>query len=187
MKIFPAFQLSIWNGFLLLALYFLGLILSVLTFSKEHRAWLFYEPAYPRSSLPWFIILVGRVAAVSLVISMFFTPLRQGTAIFYVGLLVYLAGFCVVMVSLQQYRRAPGGEPVRRGLYRYSRNPQWVGLVLVFLGTFLAVGVWIHLFLLVILVFAYHFQILLEEQTCLREFGKDYRDYMSQVPRYLLV
>jgi protein-S-isoprenylcysteine O-methyltransferase Ste14 len=40
--------------------------------------------------------------------------------------------------------------------------------------------------LLLILVFAYHFQILLEERVCLHTYGDAYETYAQDVPRYLL-
>jgi protein-S-isoprenylcysteine O-methyltransferase Ste14 len=60
-------------------------------------------------------------------------------------------------------------------------------LVGVFVGTVLAVGGGLHLVLVLILVTAYHFQILLEEDICTAAYGTRYRDYMTGVPRYLLV
>jgi protein-S-isoprenylcysteine O-methyltransferase Ste14 len=58
---------------------------------------------------------------------------------------------------------------------------------LVFVGTVLAVGGGLHLVLVLIVVTAYHFQILLEEEICTALYGARYRAYMSRVPRYLLV
>jgi protein-S-isoprenylcysteine O-methyltransferase Ste14 len=60
-------------------------------------------------------------------------------------------------------------------------------LVGVFVGTVLAVGGGLHLTLVLILVAAYHFQILLEEDICKSAYGTRYREYMSRVPRYLFV
>lgn len=71
------------------------------------------------------------------------------------------------------------------GLYRYSRNPQWVGLVGVYVGTALATGAVLPLALVLILVGAYHVQILLEEAICLSAYGERFREYMTRVPRYL--
>jgi protein-S-isoprenylcysteine O-methyltransferase Ste14 len=116
---------------------------------------------------------------------MIFTPLQTGSLFLYVGLAIYLLGFSVVMLSLVEYRRAEADRPVLQGIYAVSRNPQWIGLVLVFAGTAIAVATWLQLGLLAVLVVAYHFQILLEERTCLGLYGKDYQAYMKRVFRYL--
>lgn len=189
MQMFPPLRLTLLNGGLLLTVYFLGLVLTVLTFPKEKRRQLFYEPHYPREDPRWWILALGRLSAVSLVVLMFFTPLHLGTpfSIFsIVGLITYVAGYSTVVLSLLEYKHAPAGFPVTEGLYRLSRNPQWIGLVLVFFGASLVVGSWLHVVLLVILVIAYHFQILLEEAACLRLYGDKYASYMDKVPRYLV-
>jgi len=116
---------------------------------------------------------------------MIFTPLQTGSLFLYVGLAIYLFGFLVVMLSLVEYKRAETDRPVVQGIYAVSRNPQWMGLALVFTGTAIAVATWLQLGLLAVLVVTYHFQILLEERTCLGHYGKDYQAYMKRVPRYL--
>ena len=185
MRLLPVFGLSVFNGWLLLLAYFLGLTFNVLTFPPEKRKKLFLEPSYPRGDWRGVILLVGRVAAISFVASMIFTPLRTDSLFLYVGLVTYLFGFSVVMLSLFEYRSAEVDRPVTSGIYRVSRNPQWIGLVLVFVGTAIAVATWLQFALLAVLVIAYHFQILLEERVCLRSYGEDYAAYMKQVPRYL--
>jgi protein-S-isoprenylcysteine O-methyltransferase Ste14 len=187
MDFLPLVRFGILNGWLLLVAYFVGLAISALAFPADKRKKLFLEPHYPRGHPRWLILTVGRIAAISFVALTLFARLRLGTYLFYLGLAVYAIGYCVVMVSLNDYKRAPADELVTSGLYRYSRNPQWLGLVGVFVGTALAVGGWLHLLLVLTLVVAYHFQILLEEGICESAYGAKYRDYMSQVPRYLIV
>jgi protein-S-isoprenylcysteine O-methyltransferase Ste14 len=185
MRLFPALSLSILNGWLLLGAYFLGLTLNVLTFPREKRRKLFLEPSHPKGDRRSVVLLLGRLAAISFVASMIFTPLQTGSPFVYVGLAIYLLGFSVVMLSLFEYRRAEADRPVLQGIYAVTRNPQWIGLVLVFAGTAVAVATWLQLGLLAVVVVAYHFQILLEERTCLGLYGKPYQAYMKRVPRYL--
>lgn len=184
-SLLPALSLSVFNGWLLLAAYFLGLTLSVLTFPREKRRKLFLEPAYPKGNWRGLIIVFGRLAAIVFVVLMIFAPLRIESPYLYIGLAVYLLGFSVVMLSLFEYRKVEMGRPVIHGIYRVSRNPQWIGLVLVLAGAAIAVATWLHFALLVIVVSAYHFQILLEEDICLRLYSEEYRAYMKEVPRYL--
>jgi protein-S-isoprenylcysteine O-methyltransferase Ste14 len=185
MRLFPVFRLSIANGWLLLIAYFLGLTLNVLTFPRDKRKKLFLEPSYPRGDWRRLVRLVGTVVAILYVVTMIFAPLRTGSALLYVGLAIYLSGFALVMVSVVEYRGAPVDRPVTSGIYRVSRNPQWIGLVLVYLGAAIAVASWLHLALLAVLVTAYHFQILLEERICLQSYGEEFRTYMKQVHRYV--
>ena len=186
MQVLPSFSFGLLNGWLPLVAYFLGLIITVMTFPKTKRKKLFYEPQYPVGKPRWFILTTGRLAAISFVGLMIFTPLQLGTVFFYAGLVLFLCGFSIVIISLLDYKRAPTDQMVIAGLYRYSRNPQWVGLVFIFLGTTVAVAIWLHFLLLAILVFSYHYQILLEEESCTQLYGDDYLNLMGEIPRYFL-
>jgi protein-S-isoprenylcysteine O-methyltransferase Ste14 len=77
------------------------------------------------------------------------------------------------------------GKLVTSGLYRYSRNPQYVCFILFYLGLMVmanssmvyATGA------LVILMFALA---PFSEEPWLREqYGEEYREYLMRVPRYL--
>jgi protein-S-isoprenylcysteine O-methyltransferase Ste14 len=184
MRLIPSFGLAVLNGWLFLAAYFIGLILTVLAYPRGKRKKLFLEPLYPKGDWRGLVIIVGRLAAVSFVALTLFTPLQTGTPFLYLGLVIYLLGFSLVMVSLMEYRRAEESQLVTRGIYQISRNPQWVGLALVFLGTTIAMATWLQLVLLLIVVIAYHFQILLEEGICMNLYGEEYKAYVKLVPRY---
>lgn len=185
MDLIPAFRFALVNAWLPLMIYFLGLTASVLTFSRDMRKKLFLEPQYPVGHPRWFILLAGRIAAVAFVLLSVVTPLRVGTVLFYVGVALYVAGYAAVMVALADFKRALADAIATEGLYRYSRNPQWVGLVGVFVGTALATGAALPLALVLVLVGAYHVQILLEEEICLSAYGERYREYVARVPRYV--
>ena len=187
MDFLPPLHLGVLNGWLLLVAYFVGFIISVMAFPAEKRKKLFLEPQYRRGHPRWVALMLGRIAAISFVVLTLFTELRKETYLFHVGVALYALGYVAVMVSLNDYKRAPADDVVTCGLYRYSRNHQWLGLVAVFVGTVLAMGAGLHLMLVLILVMAYHSQILLEEEICASMYGAKYREYMSRVPRYLLV
>lgn len=70
------------------------------------------------------------------------------------------------------------------GLYRYSRNPQFVGYGLLILGCVLAwwnIWAWLGMLTYCTLVYAvYH----IEEEHLTRIYGEAYREYCSRVPRF---
>jgi protein-S-isoprenylcysteine O-methyltransferase Ste14 len=187
MDFFPTLSFGLLYGWVMLAAYFIGLIISSLAFPADKRRWLYHEAQYPVGHPRWYILMLGRVCAISFVILSIFTALNTGSALFYLGIVIYAIGYIVVMVAMNDLKQVSVGEVTTTGLYRYSRNPQWLGLVMVFLGTVLAMGVWLHLLLVLIVVLSYHVQILLEEQVCLEFLGEKYRLYKSRVPRYLFV
>ena len=81
-------------------------------------------------------------------------------------------------------------DPPRRlvvaGLYRYVRNPQYIGVVLVLLGEALWFGSFFLLGYAAFFMIGYHlFVRLYEEPTLTRLFGEDYTRYCAAVPRWL--
>ena len=75
---------------------------------------------------------------------------------------------------------------VIRGLYRYSRNPMYVGLITMVAGwailfwSIILVGYGLFLFVFFSVFIHFH-----EEPHLSREFGEEYEEYKSQVGRWL--
>ncbi len=75
---------------------------------------------------------------------------------------------------------------VTAGLYRYSRNPMYLGLLLLLFGAALWLGNPANVFvLLLFLLFITLFQIKPEEEILCEKFGSDYRHYCEKVRRWL--
>jgi len=74
---------------------------------------------------------------------------------------------------------------VVKGLYKYSRNPMYVGMLLVLIGEFLITKS-VHLLAYTIVVgLAFHlFVIFVEEPRLTRDFKTEYLDYMNRVRRW---
>jgi len=83
------------------------------------------------------------------------------------------------------FATTPLNEPVTKGLYRYSRNPQYLTEFLMFIGVSIASASWIFL------LFSSVYEISLlsfassEERFCLEKYGDAYREYMNRTPRYI--
>ena len=74
---------------------------------------------------------------------------------------------------------------VTGGIYRFSRNPAFVGFDLLYLSACLLFpNVWVVLCSLFAAVML-HLQILQEEEHLLRVFGQAYQDYRNSVRRYV--
>ena len=127
---------------------------------------------------------VGKALAVAVFVLVALTPLRPDASHFWLGSAVFALGLIGMVVALLDFRRAPADQPATKGLYGVSRNPQWVALMLVFLGACIAVGSWTALTLLALAAVSLHFRILAEERSCLARYGESYRAFMQRVPRY---
>lgn len=71
------------------------------------------------------------------------------------------------------------------GIYKYSRNPAFLGFYLMYIGILLMFFNWILLAFTVVTIIMLHLQILQEEQFLPTVFGEDYVEYKAKVSRYL--
>ena len=75
---------------------------------------------------------------------------------------------------------------VTSGIYQYSRNPMYVGLVLILLGwAFYLSHLLAFVLLPIFILYMTRFQIQPEEQMMARKFGKTYQDYLNKVRRWI--
>lgn len=110
------------------------------------------------------------------------------------GLALVLAGAAIAAVFLRQFRRAGTNVPVHRpttalvtdGLYRYSRNPAYIGLTAIYLGLGIAFdSLWVVALAAPVLA-AMHYGVIAREEAYLeRKFGDAYRGYKARVRRWL--
>jgi len=80
----------------------------------------------------------------------------------------------------------PPKELVASGLYRYVRNPMYVGVLSVIFGHILWFGYWNLLIYALIIFTAFHlFVTQYEEPNLKRRFGASYEEYLNKVPRWI--
>lgn len=72
------------------------------------------------------------------------------------------------------------------GIYRFSRNPAFVGFDLMFIGLFLTYPSILSLVVMSANVIAFHLLILQEERHLTLNFREEYIDYKLKTPRYFL-
>lgn len=112
----------------------------------------------------------------------------------YPGLVLIILGALVYLRCAWEFAFAGKGTPapidppkelVAKGLYRYSRNPMYVGVLSVVFGE----ALWFESLLLagygVILFSGFHlFIVFYEEPALRRKFGESYRRYCAATPRW---
>ena len=75
---------------------------------------------------------------------------------------------------------------VTSGVYQYSRNPMYVGLVLILLGWAFYLSHFLAFVLLpIFILYTTRFQIQPEERMMAQKFGKIYQDYLNKVRRWI--
>jgi protein-S-isoprenylcysteine O-methyltransferase Ste14 len=80
----------------------------------------------------------------------------------------------------------PATTIVSSGPFRYSRNPLYLALTLLYLGLTVAFDTWWGLVVLIPVLLVMHLGVVLREERYLdQKFGESYRRYRSEVRRYL--
>jgi protein-S-isoprenylcysteine O-methyltransferase Ste14 len=80
----------------------------------------------------------------------------------------------------------PTARLVFSGPYRYSRNPDYLGQALLYVGIALVANSWWPLFILPVVLFVVQrFVIEREERYLEAKFGEEYREYKARVRRWL--
>ncbi len=111
-----------------------------------------------------------------------------------VGAIIALAGALVVVSGQRALaRRGTNANPSRPtlalatdGIYRFTRNPMYVGGMTALAGVALIFALdWLALLMVPAAVVLHLGIVSREEQYLDRKFGDDYRSYKAQAPRYL--
>jgi len=120
-------------------------------------------------------------------------PFELGAAR-WIGLLIMIAGILIYSWCLWDFMRARGTpapidapkELVVRGLYRYVRNPMYIGVLLIILGKAVIFETGLLLIYAAVVWLAVHtFVIIYEEPTLARLFGESYERYRREVGRWI--
>jgi protein-S-isoprenylcysteine O-methyltransferase Ste14 len=177
MSIVPAFEIGLWNAWILIIIFLCFFISSRFFGDVEKRI----AHGEEEKTLSIFTAVI----AVILWIYSIFLPLKIETTWFYTGLPIYILGMVVGITAVTSIAATQEDKPFTKGMYRYSRHPLSISMFLVLLGVGVASASWLYLLLLVILVVFTRFMVVIEEQSCIKKFGKAYREYMNKTPRWI--
>ena len=74
---------------------------------------------------------------------------------------------------------------ITKGMFGISRNPIFLGVIIVFIGLFLIIPNAVTVVILVSGVIVIQVQVRLEEEFLLNQLGNEYKEYMSKVKRWI--
>ena len=109
---------------------------------------------------------------------------------------IYVLGAFCSLLGVYQFRKAQTtvdprypeqvSSLVRAGIYRYSRNPMYLGFLLILLGWAIQLSELLSfVYLPLFVAYMNRFQIIPEERFIASKFGADFIDYQSSVRRWL--
>lgn len=135
-----------------------------------------------RTYYTWYIQLLG------LITSSLFIPLQGGVFLITGGIL-FIAGILMNIIALLTFINLPE-QVITKGIYRFSRNPMYVGGFLFLLGlcimgfSFSAAFTLFVIFFIIWIVIT-HQTVKKEEAFLLHKYGDDYKLFKQRIPRYI--
>ena len=134
-----------------------------------------------------FVASLSKLIFIPALIYSVFLPLKLGTIWFYVGLPFTLIGLVGTIIVFVDWANTPAGEPVTRGIYRYSRHPMYVTMFLLLLGVSIISASWVFLLFAIIagVGFTRPFFVKVEEAQCIGHYGAAYLVYMNRTSRWV--
>ncbi|HUY00637.1 MAG TPA: methyltransferase [Candidatus Deferrimicrobium sp.] len=101
----------------------------------------------------------------------------------YVGTPTFIIGFILIGIGWYQIYHAKG-KLVTKGLYRYCRHPQYLGLILFCLGFCIQYPLLFSIIILPFVIVLYYFLAKAEEKQLINRYGVDYLLYRREVPMF---
>ena len=182
MSLVPSFELGLWNAWIF--------VVPVLIISfSDMKVTAAREPEEPEdfqltekeNKLSYAVFMP---MVVSWVYSLF-VPLQLDTIWLMSGLITYLFGISFTIVAIRDFATSPKDKVITKGSYSITRNPTYIGLLLMQTGVGIACSSWLHLLLVVVLAILLNANLTVEERYCLHRYGDEYKKYKSKTPRWI--
>jgi protein-S-isoprenylcysteine O-methyltransferase Ste14 len=182
LSLIPAFELGLWNAWILvIPIIIISFSDMRATASRESGKAGDFQLTRKEKRIINAVFLPMVVSWVYAV----FLPLQLGTIWLYSGLIICLFGMVSTSVAILNFATSPRDKVITKGLYRFTRNPTYVGMILMQIGLGIACSSWLYLLLTVAMIILLNANLSAEERYCLYRFGDDYRKYKNITPRWI--
>jgi protein-S-isoprenylcysteine O-methyltransferase Ste14 len=182
MSAIPAFEIGVWNVWLLmLPLFLIPAIMSSIKKGLFKKT----ESTANLSRREKRVFVVSKVVLVLTFLCSIFLPLRSGTLWFYIGLPISLLGIAMYIIVSVNIANTPVDRPVTEGLYRYSRHPMYIASIPALVGAGIASASWLLLLLSILFAVTHLMNGIYEERLCLVAYGSVYQEYLDRTPRWI--
>lgn len=179
----PAFQPGIGNAWLFMLIYPLQW-LAVLLLPKHIAERTSHAPEIIRTRQDQILSFLTQAVWIGATLYSIFLPLQVGTPWFWAGLALFLAGLAMLVLASICVARTPANQPFTSGIYRFSRHPMYLSMILVYLGVGAASVSWVFLLITAATVVLQRCQMLREEAYCSEIFGPAYLTYQAVTARW---
>jgi len=187
MSLVPAFEIGLWNGWILQGFFLLTMFVQDFVMGKEAKKRTSRLNQFvPFGKTEKILAYSTHVVIMPLVLLYsIFVPLKLGTPWLYVGLAILALSVVMYIMAILNAAGTSVGEPVTRGVYRITRHPIYLGAFLLYIGTGIACASWVILLCAVLWITIWHIVVPTEEGFCVEKYGDVYREYMARTPRWL--
>jgi protein-S-isoprenylcysteine O-methyltransferase Ste14 len=179
----PVFKIGLWNAWLFMIIYPLQW-LAVIILPKHIAERTGHADEIIRNRKDRVLATLTQVFWIGATLYSIFLPFRTGTIWFWVGLGLFVIGVTVLVLASVNVASTPPVEPFSKGVYRFSRHPMYLSMLIVYLAVCLAALSWLFALITIITFFLQRQQSIREEGYCLKTYGKAYRDYMERTARW---
>jgi protein-S-isoprenylcysteine O-methyltransferase Ste14 len=182
MALMPGFEIGVWNAWIfVIPMLIISLSAMRVTAARESKQSGNFELTGKEKRIVNAVFLPLIVSFVYAV----FLPLRLGTAWLYSGVVVYLFGVAFSIVAVLNFATSPKDKVITKGVYSISRNPMYIGLILMQIGLGIICSSWLYLLLTLVLLILLNENLSAEERYCIYRYGDSYREYRNKTPRWL--
>lgn len=182
MLLIPAFELGLWNAWILVIPMVIILFCTMrVTSARELGESGDFELTKKEKRVINAVFLPMVISFIYAV----FLPLQLGTTWLYIGLLIYLFGMAFIIIAVRNFASSPRDKVITKGLYSVTRNPEYIGLLLMQTGLGIACISWLYILLTVMLLILLNINLSAEERYCLYKYGESYRKYKNTIPRWI--
>jgi protein-S-isoprenylcysteine O-methyltransferase Ste14 len=182
MALVPAFEIGVWNAWIfvipMLIISFFDMRVTAARESGQSGDFQLTRKEKRIINAVFLPMVVSFIYAV-------FLPLRLGTTWLYGGLVIYLFGVVFSIVAVLNFATSPKDKVITKGLYSISRNPMYIGLILMQIGLGIICSSWLYLLLTLVLLILLNENLSAEERYCLYRYGDSYREYRNKTPRWI--
>ncbi len=184
MLLIPAFEIGVWNAWWFMIVFLLQWLAVVIVGARLTQR----TGSPPGTEQNQTARRIGTVAMTTWVVATLysiFVPFQVGTPWLWTGLVLFLAGLSVLVLATLSIAGTPADKPFTSGVYRFSRHPGYLSMILIYLGVSITTTSWLF-FLITIATFILQRGIaIFEEDYCLKRYGDTYREYMNRTPRWI--
>ncbi len=182
--------MTLWLfGFILAADFLMLLVVAISIFLPKFRVWPPPKKDSWQQAVSWTLFAIT-MFGVPLIGIFDFQSLGYSHWIrFLVGALLFLLGLGIDIWGTRtltaQQSLGEKGKIITEGPYHYTRNPQYVGFILLFAGIILITYSFMALVTGAFVIFLFFIIPFSEEPWLRQQYGKPYEEYCKTVPRFI--